>query len=275
MTVDEAPATLALDPDDEPTERERLAALLERRLDIPMAALAVVWAGLVAYELVAPRDQLDELAVASNVIWALFAIELVVKLVLSQHPGRFLLRHWPSVLFLVLPLLRVLRLVRSLRLMRVLPAGRVVGSSYRAVGTARGLLTGRLQFLVVVTAVVVFGSGQLLFVLERGREGALTTLGDALWWSANAGITATLVAEPVTLAGRLLAIVLSTYAIVVFASLAATIGAFFVETRQERAASEQDGSGTEPTPEAPERQLFLRPGTSSPGGRATPDDHAP
>lgn len=238
--TDEPSPTLAPDPDEEPTDRERLAGLLERRLDIPMAVLAVVWAGLVAYELVAPRDQLGTLAVASNVIWALFAIELIVKLVVSQHPARFLRRHWPSVLFLVLPLLRVLRLFRALRLMRVLPAGRVVGSSYRAVGTARGLFTGRLQFLLVVTAVVVFGSAQLLFVLERGRDGALTSLGDALWWSANLAITSSLVHEPVTLAGRLLAIAVSAYAIVVFASLAATIGAFFVETRQERAAQEDD-----------------------------------
>ena len=240
--TDAASPTLDPDPDDEPTERERLATLLERRLDVPMAVLAVLWAGLVAYELVAPRDQLGALAVASNVIWALFAVELIAKLVVSRHPARFLRRHWPSVLFLVLPLLRVLRLVRALRLVRVLPAGRVVGSSYRAVGTARGLLTGRLQFLLVVTAVVVFGSGQLLFVLERGREGALTSLGDSLWWAANLGIAANMVHEPVTLAGRLLAIVLSVYAIVVFASLAATIGAFFVEARQERAAHEDDGA---------------------------------
>jgi voltage-gated potassium channel len=94
----------------------------------------------------------------------------------------------------------------------------------------------------VVTGVVVFGSGQLLFVLERGREGALTSLGDSLWWAANLGISANMVHEPVTLAGRLLAIVLSVYAIVVFASLAATIGAFFVEARQERAAHEDDGA---------------------------------
>lgn len=235
---DEAPPTLDPDPDEEPTERERLARLLERRLDIPMAVLAVVWAGLVAYELIAPRDQLGALAVAGNVIWAVFGVELLVKLVVSRHPGRFLRRNWPSVLFLILPLLRVLRLVRALRLVRVLPAGRVVGSSYRAVGTARGLLTGRLQFLLVVTAVVVFGSGQLLFVVERGRDGALTSLGDALWWSANLAISSSLVYQPVTLAGRLLAIVISAYAIVVFASLAATIGAFFVEARQERAANE-------------------------------------
>ncbi len=234
--------TLDTDPDDEPSPRERLATLIEQRLDIPMAVLAVVWAVLVAYELVAPREQADVLRLVSNVIWAVFAVELFAKLVVSGHPGRFLQRHWPSVLFLILPVLRVLRVTRALRVMRILPASRVVGSSYRAVGTAKGLLTGRLQFLVVTTLVVVFGSGQLLFVLERGREGALTSLGDALWWAANLGISANLVFEPVTLAGRLLAIVLSTYAIVVFASVAATVGAFFVESRQERAATEDAGA---------------------------------
>ncbi|TVR28093.1 MAG: hypothetical protein EA387_00575 [Nitriliruptor sp.] len=240
--TDEASPTIDPDPDDEPTERERLATLLERRLDIPMAILAVVWAGLVAYELIAPRDQRDVLAVAGNVIWALFAVELVAKLVVSRHPGRFLRRHWPSVLFLVLPLLRVLRLFRAMRLVRVLPFSRVVGSSYRAVGTARVLLAGRLQFLLAATVVFVFGSGQLLFVLERGREGALTSLGDALWWAANLGIAANIVHEPVTLAGRLLAIALSIYATVVFATLAGTIGAYFLEARQERASQEDDGA---------------------------------
>ena len=242
MLTDGPSATLDPDPDDEPTPRERLAALLERRLDVPMAVLAVVWAGLVAYELIASREELAWIALVSNVIWAVFALELGIKLVVSGHPGRFLMRHWPSVLFLVLPLLRVLRLARALRVTRVLPASRVLGSSYRAVGTARGLLAGRLQFLVAATAVVVFGSGQLLFVIERGRDGALTGLGDALWWSANLGISANVVYEPVTLAGRLLAIALSTYAIIVFASLAATVGAFFVESRQERATSEDDGA---------------------------------
>lgn len=234
------------DPSDlgaDATPEERRAVALERWLDIPMAVLAGVWAALVAYELVAPRDQLGVLAVISNVIWVIFAVELAAKLIVSGHPGRFLRRNWPSVFFLVLPALRMLRVIRALRVVRLLPAARVVGSSYRAVGTARGLLQGRLQFLAALTAVVVFGSGQLVFVLERGREGALDTLGDALWFAANAAIASSLVYEPVTLMGRLIALALSAYAIVVFASLAATIGAFFIESRQERATLEGEPPG--------------------------------
>ena len=225
------------------TPQEHRAVALERWLDIPMAVVAGVWAALVAYELVAPREQLGVLGVISNVIWVIFALELAVKLVVSGNPGRFLRRNWPSVFFLVLPALRMLRVIRALRVIRLLPAARVVGSSYRAVGTARGLLQGRLQFLVALTAVVVFGSGQLVFVLERGREGAMETLGDALWFAANAAIAGGLVYQPVTLLGRLVALALSAYAIVVFASLAATIGAFFVESRQERATVEEEPPG--------------------------------
>ena len=237
--MSDAVPTLDPDPEDEPSHRERLATLLERRLDIPMAVLAAIWAALVAYELVAPRATMGTLGLLGNIIWGIFALELLAKLVVSGRPLRFLRRHWPSVLFLLLPALRMLRVVRALRAVRVLPAARVVGSSYRAVGTARGLLAGRLQFLLAATGVVVFAGGQLLYVLERGREGALISLGDALWWSANVAIASNLVYEPVTLVGRLLSLVLSTYAIVVFASLAAVLGAFFVESRQERATEEE------------------------------------
>lgn len=233
-------STLDPDPDEELTSRERLAALIERRLDPLMAVLAAVWALFLGYELVAPTEQRGILATISNVIWVVFVAEFLLKLGVSGQPLRFLRRRWPSVLFLLLPALRVLRLLRAVRTLRLLPAARVLGSSYRAVGTARHLLQGRLGFLVAVTAVAVLSGGQLLFVLERGRAGGVDSLGDALWWSANVATTGTLVFQPVSLFGRLLAIVLSLFALVVFASLAATLGAFFIESRAERAALEDE-----------------------------------
>ena len=145
--MSDAVPTLDPDPEDEPSHRERLATLLERRLDIPMAVLAAIWAALVAYELVAPRATMGTLGLLGNIIWGIFALELLAKLVVSGRPLRFLRRHWPSVLFLLLPALRMLRVVRALRAVRVLPAARVVGSSYRAVGTARGLLAGRADHI--------------------------------------------------------------------------------------------------------------------------------
>jgi voltage-gated potassium channel len=233
--------TLDPDPDEgATTHRERLAGVIERRLDPVMAVLAAVWALFLGYELVAPSDQRTLLTTISNVIWGVFVVEFLLKLVVSGHPGRFLRQRWPSVLFLVLPALRVLRLVRAVRVLRVLPAARVLGSSYRAMGTARRLLQGRLGFLVAATAVAVVSGGQLLLVLEGGRPGGVSSLGEALWWSANVATTGTLVFEPVSLLGRILSFVLSLFALVVFASLAATLGAYFLESRAERAALEEE-----------------------------------
>jgi voltage-gated potassium channel len=237
----EAAGSIGPDPQDEPTRREQLAGLVEDRLDIPMAILAALWAGLVAYELVAPPSQRESLVLAGNIIWGLFVLEFVTKLVVSGHPLRFVVRRWPSVLFLILPALRIFRVVRAARALRVLPAARVVGSSYRAVGTARTLLQGRLTFLLAATGIAAFSGGQLLYFAEAGRAGGVPSLGDALWWSANVALTGNLVFEPVSLAGRLLALLLAAYAVVVFAAVAAALGAFFVESRQERATAEDPG----------------------------------
>jgi voltage-gated potassium channel len=237
------PSTLACDPDEEPSARERAAALVEQRLDIPMAVLAVVWAGLVAYELVAPARQRDALALVGNLVWLVFVVEFVAKLWVSGNPVRFLRRRWPSVLFLVLPALRVLRVVRALRVVRLLPAARVVGSSYRAIGTARSLLGGRLVSLVVISAVVVLSGGQLLFLTERVAGGRPPGLGDALWWSANLALSGNLVFEPESLLSRLVSVLLGIYAVVVFASVAAALGAFLIESRAERAAVEDRAEG--------------------------------
>jgi len=235
------PQTIDVDPDQEPTPRERMAALIERRLDIPMALLAVVWAVLVAYELVAPRSQRGELTLVGNLIWAVFVVEFVAKLWVSGKPLRFLRRRWPSLLFLLLPALRILRIVRALRVMRVLPAARVVGSSYRAIGTARSLLGGRLAFLGVASFVVIFSGGQLLYLVEgKGAGGGGGSLGDGLWWSANLALSGNPVFEPSSFLGRLLSIALAAYAVVVFASLAGTVGAYFIESRAERAAEEEE-----------------------------------
>ncbi len=236
----DTPPTIDVDPETEPTPRERLAAVVERRLDVPMALLAVVWALLVAYELVAPASQREWLEVVGTVIWGLFVVEFVGKLWVSGNPLRFLRRRWPSVLFLVLPALRVLRLVRALRLVRVLPAARVVGSSYRAIGTARSLLGGRLALLAVSTLVVILSGAQLLYLAEGGSgQAGRRSLGDALWWSANLALSGSPVFEPSSLLGRVVSIVLTAYAVGVFASLAGAVGAYFLESRAERVEDEQ------------------------------------
>ncbi len=236
-----------IETDDDLSHRERLAVIVEEKLDIPMAVLAVLWAAIVTYELLTPAP-LRGLVVAGNVIWVLFIVEFLAKLVISGHPARFLRRRWPSIFFLALPFLRVFRIFRAVRVLRALPAARVVGSSYRTIGTARSLFNGRIAFLVVTSAVVVFSGGQLLYLVEGEGAGRQGSFGDALWWTSNAAISGNQVFEPETILGRLIAVTLSVYAVVVFASVAATFGAFFIESRAEKAAEEDDAASRSTDP---------------------------
>lgn len=235
--VPEPAPNLAADDQEALSRREQLAAVVEDRLDPVMAVLGVGWLGFVLYEQVAPAGQRDTLLLVSNIIWGVFIAEFVIKVAVSGRPVRFLVRRWFSILFLVLPALRVFRVVRGLRALRILPAARVIGSGYRVIGTAGRLLRGRIAFLGAATVIAIVSGGQLLYVFEAGVEG-VDGLGDALWWSANLAISATPTYEPETLVGRLIVLTLSAYAVVVFAALAATLGAFFVESRGERASVE-------------------------------------
>ncbi len=136
-------------------------------------------------------------------------------------------------LFLALPLLRILRLLRAVRALRALPLIRVIGSGYRTIGSARLLLGGRLAYVVAVTVTVVFAGGQMLYLLEPSPATGGGGLAEALWWSANLAIGGNYMFEPATLGGRLVCVLLVAYAVVVFASVAASVGAFFIDVRNE------------------------------------------
>ncbi len=73
-------------------------------------------------------------------------------------------------------------------------------------------------------------------------------MGDALWWSANLALSGNPVFEPSSFLARSLSLVLTAYASVVFASLAGAVGAYFVESRAERAAEEQRVAPQAPNP---------------------------
>lgn len=236
-----ARSLLGPDPDEEISGRERLAAVLERRLDPVMAVLAVAWGVFVAYDLIAPASQRPILSLVSDVVWGIFLVEFVTKLVVSGHPLRFLRRRWPSVFFLAVPLLRTARIIPALRTLRILPSVRVLGSSYRAIGTARGLLGGRLSFLAVTTVSVIVAGAQLLYLLDGSGE----SFGETLWWSVNLAISGTYMFEPSTVPSRIVSLLLSVYAVIVFASMAAALGAFFVDQRAEHAAAEEERSETD------------------------------
>lgn len=207
-----------------PSVREAWADELLDRLTPFMSALSIVFLLVVLGEqFAAPGSAMDHaLTVGGWSLWAVFVAEFVVRLVVAPDRGRFLRRNWWQVLFLVLPFLRFLRLLRAVRLLRT---GRVMSSAVRSTRTAANLLGGRVAWLAVMSAIVALSASQLLYAFS-----GFAAYGDAL----HAAALATITGEPLgrdDSFSRTLDVVLATYSVVVFATLAGSLGAFFLQPR--------------------------------------------
>jgi voltage-gated potassium channel len=208
----------------------------ERRSEIPMILLAVAFLVAYAWPVIDPGlhpDLVSSLNTLSWTVWAAFAIDFAVRIVLAEQRWRYAWRHWYDVALVVLPFLRPMRLLRLLALARVL--NRSAASS----------LVGRVSTYVVGTTVVAAGLGAVAVLdVEQDAEGAnITTFGDAMWWSAT---TVTTVGYgdrfPVTGQGRMIAVALMIVGIAMVGAVTASVAAWMVSHVQQENADEAETS---------------------------------
>jgi voltage-gated potassium channel len=203
-------------------EREIWADELLDRLTPVMSALSVVFVLVVIGESLATSGTTlsQGLTVLGWLIWLVFVVEFIARVVIAPKTAEFLKRNWWQVAFLVLPFLRIFRLIRTIRILRT---GRVLSSAVRSSRSARRVLGSRVAWLAVVSAITALGSSQLLYEFEVFERD-----GDALHAAAVATITGEPLARPDGFA-KVLDVALAAYSVVVFAALAATLGAYFLE----------------------------------------------
>ncbi len=211
-------------------ERERWAEELLDRLTPAMSALGFLFLLVVLGEQLARGGSAlsTGLALLSWTLWGVFVTEFVARHVVAPDKGRFWRRNWWQLLFLALPFLRFLRLLRAARFLRT---GRVLSSAVRSSRSARNVLGSRLGWLAAVSAITVLGSSQLLYQFS-----GYDTYADALHAAAMATITGAPLDRPDGFA-RLLEVGLAAFSVVVFATLAGSLGAYFLETRSSRPGS--------------------------------------
>lgn len=154
----------------------------------------------------------------SGAMWVVFAVDLLIRFVLTPVKRHFLRKNWLDTITVVIPQFRALRTLRAFSSSSVLtPKGRGVFSS------------GAITTAALGTFIIVWVGSIMVLQAERAAQGAtIKNFPDSLWWAFE---TVTTVGygdfTPVTWLGRFFAVFIMFLGIsvvgVVSASLAATL----------------------------------------------------
>ncbi len=205
----------------------------------PMVVLGFVWLILLVIELVYKTGPVVE--VVGIVIWVIFIIDFLIKVVLTPAKVSFLKSNVITIVSLIVPafrMLRVIRLFRFLRLSRSLRLVKIIGGLSRGMrALSRTMQRRAFGYVLLLTGIVVAAGSAGMYAFERDMPNGLDTYSKALWWTMM--IMTTLGSEywPQTPEGRTLCIVLALYAFAVFGYITATLASFFIG----RDADDQNG----------------------------------
>lgn len=198
--------------------REALLHRIERITELPLLVLSFVMIPLLVgpfFWHLSPKEETLFMAL-DTFIWAIFAIDLIIKVTITPNRLPYLKRHWLEVLVVVVPFFRPLRIVRVF----------LFGS--RAWVGARRLVN--IDFLLVYGIGLVIIAATVVASVEGGKNASIQSFPDALWWAV---VTITTVGYgdmvPVTAVGRAIAFILMLGGIAFFSGVTANLASFLVK----------------------------------------------
>jgi len=157
-------------------------------------------------------------------LWALFAIDLAVRLAVSPRRLSFIKHNLLDVITVVVPQFRALRALRAFTANGIL-------------SRKTGLISGGAFATAGIGAVIIVWVGSLMVLnAERGAPKAeITTPADAIWWSFE---TITTVGYgdfvPVTWNGRTIAVLIMLVGISVLGAVTASLSAVLVKSAHQK-----------------------------------------
>ncbi|CAN5661068.1 hypothetical protein BH23CHL7_BH23CHL7_14230 [soil metagenome] len=220
--------------------RWQLLRTLDEMMEGPLVVLSLAWLAVLLLEFVIGTDA--RLDLVFYAIWIVFIAEVVVKLLIAPSRTTWLRGNWLKVVSLAIPALRALRVLTALRFLRAAQVVRsasllrLLTSLNRGIGAiGRTLDQARFAYVLAITVlVIVVGAAGMLFFEAgaasppAGGAALIDSYGEALWWTAMTMTTVGSEYAPITAEGRLLAWLLSLYALGVFGYVTATIASHFL-----------------------------------------------
>ena len=199
---------------------QKFAATWVQRTNTGLAVLGLGYLAIYSIQVINESNQelVQKLEFAGNVIWAIFVVDLAVRLFESKSLKLFFRKNYIEILAVTLPFLRVLRMLRVLLAIR----GLKIFVVDRAKAT--GLYVALLAPLSWFTGAIV-----VLDVESKDPNSSINSIGEALWWSLT---TITTVGYgdlyPVTLSGKIVAAVLMITGISLFSAGAAMFSSWIL-----------------------------------------------
>ncbi len=224
-------------PEDEAKDSLRLYRF-ERRTSKPLLILAAVFIILVVlpYVVELGPSTISMIDGALLLIWAVFAVEFAIRLYLAPDKLTFLKRNPLDLLAVILPMLRPLRVVRAARGMRLLGLTRAEAAIVRGLRRGRRVFgRHRVVYASLVIALIALAGAFIVNEVERAAGAAtITSFPEALWWAVQLVMTVgPSDASPVTLVGRLVAVLLMIVGFGLFGLVAASLASAFIFKGQE------------------------------------------
>lgn len=228
-------------------ERWEILDRLEGWSETPMIVLGFIWLALLIVEL---RWGLNPfLEIVGTLIWGIFILDFVVRVVLAPHKISYVKSNWLTVIALLIPAFRVLRILRVLRMLRLARAARGLRLLRVVTSLNRGMKAisasfGRRGFgyIVALTLIVNLAGAAGMYAFENEMPRGFDSYGAALWWTAMLITTMGTDYWPQTAEGRVLCFLLSLYGLAVFGYLTAALASYFIGRDAENENAELVGA---------------------------------
>lgn len=203
----------------ERSDKAALLARIEGFTEYPLLILSLLMVPLLIGPLVYDMDSDTEriYLILDVSIWAVFAIDILVKLAVAPNRLAYARRSWTDILLVAVPWLRPLRILRVL----------MIGvRTYR-----HSAKLAKVDFLVIYALILVISAATAVGFLERGADSQFQTYHDALWWAT---VTITTVGygdfAPISAGGRVVALFLMLGGVGIFGAITANLASFFIKS---------------------------------------------
>ena len=198
--------------------RELLLDKIERITEIPLMILSLVMIPLLLGPVLWDMAENEErfFFLADILIWTLFAVDMLVKIVLSTNRINYLKVNWFELIVVGLPWFRPFRIVRLIAF---------AAKSYK--GTTRA---GKPDFLLVYAVGLIVVGATIVTTFEQGYGSSRESFSQSLWWSL---VTTTTIGYaygdtlPMSIAGRGMAVILMLGGLGIFGAITANLAAVF------------------------------------------------